>query len=456
MLLVLSVCSAEPLLFLYAGLILFYVFHVCWRVNETKHLLVNLLLYWAVVAILIPYADLVGEPLDSLYVYGKADIKDASWLGLTALGAYLAGIQISIFQVKPIETEQLIELFKRYNGSKIILAYVVVSIISVLVNRAILFIPGGQLLLAVTYLKWVLLTLLIAHTLIVDSNRMFVFILVAIEILLSFSGFWAAFKDYILVAIGAYFLLLPKLSFKSYFLIFFTLLFTFFISVIWTFSKGEYRRYLTGGERTQIIVQQDLMSNLRKFMEIASEDFSPKNFKASFSSGLENLIHRVSYVEFLALSIKQVPAHIPHEDGTLLQNSFEHILKPRFLFPEKKAIFDSELTSKYTGIQFAGADLGTSFSLGTVAEAYVDFGRYYMFIPILFFGLWIGWLYRYFIVNAYNMVWGMCYAAPMFQFAWSFPVPTSKFLGWSITYFIGFWFLNKFLIKYLDKFLLNK
>jgi hypothetical protein len=147
---------------------------------------------------------------------------------------------------------------------------------------------------------------------------------------------------------------------------------------------------------------------------------------------------------------------MPYEEGALLKSSFEHVLKPRFLFPNKKAIFDSELTSKYTGIQFAGAELGTSFSLGTVAEAFVDFGRYYMFIPILFFGLWIGWLYRYFIVNAYNMVWGMCYAAPMFQFAWSFPVPTSKFLGWSITYFIGFWFLNKFLIKYLDKFLLNK
>jgi hypothetical protein len=455
-LLVLSVSSAEPLLFLYAGIMLFYVINVCWRVNETKHLLVNLLLYWAVVAILIPYSDLVGQPLNSLYVYGKADIKLASWLGLTALGFYLVGIQLSVFQVKAVETDQLIELFKRYNGSKIILAYVVVSVISVLVNSAILFIPGGQLLLSVSYLKWVLLTLLIAHTLIVDSNRVAVFMLVTVEILLSFSGFWAAFKDYILVVIGAYFLLMPRLTFRSYLLIGLTLLFTLFISVIWTFSKGEYRTYLTGGERTQIIVQQDQLSNLRKFMEIVSEDFSPKNFQSSFALGLENLIHRVSYVEFLALSIKQVPSQIPHEEGELIKNSFEHVLKPRFLFPDKKAIFDSELTSKYTGIQFAGAELGTSFSLGTVAEAYVDFGRYYMFVPILFFGWWIGWLYRYFIVNAYNMVWGMCYAAPIFQFAWSFPVPTSKFLGWSITYFIGFWFLNKFLIKYLDRFLLNK
>jgi hypothetical protein len=79
-----------------------------------------------------------------------------------------------------------------------------------------------------------------------------------------------------------------------------------------------------------------------------------------------------------------------------------------------------------------------------------------MFIPIFFFGLWIGWMYKYFIVNGYNIIWGMCYSAPIFQFAWSFPVPTAKFFGWSVTYFIGFWFLNKYIIKYLDKWLLKK
>jgi len=198
------------------------------------------------------------------------------------------------------------------------------------------------------------------------------------------------------------------------------------------------------------------LSNLFKFIAIVQEDFSPENFSSSFSAGLESLIHRLSYVEFLALAMKQVPEYIPHEEGNLLKNALEHVLKPRFLFPDKKPIYDSELTSKYTGIQFAGAEQGTSFSLGTVAESYVDFGRVYMFIPILLFGFWIGWLYRYFIVNGYNIIWGMCYSAPIFQFAWSFPVPTTKFLGWSITYFIGFWFLNKYLIKHLDNFLLKK
>ena len=456
MLFLLAVFSSEPFLFLYAGILLLYVQHVCWRINETKHLFVNLLLYWSVVAVLIPYADIVNKPLQQLYVYGKSDIVLASWIGLTALAVYLTGIQAAIFRVKTIDISLLMNLLNRYSGRKIMLVYIIVSLLSVLFNSTIIFIPGGQLLLSVTYMKWVLLTLLIAHTLVDDSSRLIVLILVVLEILLSFSGFWAAFKDYILVVIGAYFLFTPKFSFKTVFLVLSILIVTLFTSVVWTYSKGEYRKYLTGGERTQIIVQEDQLSNLFKFIAIVKEDFSPENFRSSFSAGLESLIHRISYVEFFALAMKQVPEYIPHEEGNLLKNAFEHVLKPRFLFPDKKPIYDSELTSKYTGIQFAGAEQGTSFSLGTVAESYVDFGRVYMFIPILLFGFWLGWLYRFFIVNGYNIIWGMCYSAPIFQFAWSFPVPTTKFLGWSITYFIGFWFFNKYLIKHLDNFLLKK
>jgi hypothetical protein len=155
------------------------------------------------------------------------------------------------------------------------------------------------------------------------------------------------------------------------------------------------------------------------------------------------------------MTLNQVPVFLPHENGRLLQNAIEHIIKPRILFPDKKPIYDSELTSKYTGRKFTGAEEGASFSLGTVAESYVDFGPVYMFIPIFVFGLWIGWMYKFFIVNGYNIIWGLCYSAPIFQFAWSFPVPTSKFLGWSITYFVTFWFINKFLIKYLDHWLLK-
>ena len=452
----LSILSKEPLLFFYAGALLLYILKTFWRVNETKYLLVNLLLYWAVVAILIPYAELVNRPLSELTRYGKSDLRLASWVGLFALTFYLFGIQLITRKVKSVQLESLYTILDKYDGKRIIILYIIVSIFSATLNSSIINIPGGQLFLAISYLKWVLLTFLIIYTILIDNNRSLVILLVLLEVLLSFSGFWAAFKDYVLVALGAYLIFSPKLSFKTYILLSVVFAFSLFLSVIWTFSKGEYRQYLTGGERTQLIVKQDNLDNIQKFYEIVQRDFSSEKFNDNFLIGLENLVYRVSYVEFLALTMKQVPTYLHHENGNLLINAVEHILKPRILFPDKKPIYDSELTSKYTGVQFSGADQGTSFSLGTVAESYVDFGKYYMFIPIFFFGLWIGWMYKYFIVNGYNIIWGMCYSAPIFQFAWSFPVPTSKFFGWSVTYFIGFWFLNKYIIKHLDNWLLKK
>jgi hypothetical protein len=451
-----SFLSKESLLFFFAGALLLYILKTFWRANESKHLLVNLLLYWSVVSILIPYSELTNKSLNDLTRYGISDLNLASWLGLFALTFYLVGIRFMTAKIKSVNQDTLYNILHRYNSKKLILLYILISLLSALLNSSIIHIPGGQLLLAISYLKWVLLTLLIVQTLVVETNRNLVIVLVCIEILLSFSGFWAAFKDYILVALGAYLMFSPRLSLKTYFLLSFVFLAFLFLSVVWTYSKGEYRKYLTGGERTQLIVEQDNLTNIQKFYEIAQRDFSSENFKENFLIGLENLVYRVSYVEFLALTIKQVPTYLPHENGNLFINAIEHILKPRILFPEKKPIYDSELTSKYTGVQFAGAEQGTSFSLGTVAESYVDFGKYYMFVPIIFFGLWIGWMYKYFIVNGYNIIWGMCYSAPIFQFAWSFPVPTSKFFGWSVTYFIGFWFLNKYIIKHIDNWLLKK
>ncbi len=455
-LVLLSILSEEPLLFFYGGALLLYILKIFWRSNEPKHLLVNLLLYWVVVAILIPYADLTNQPLNDLVRYGKSDIRLASWIGLFALTAYIIGIHIQTKSVKRVDAGSLFTLLSSYDNNRVLLLYIIVSLLSAALNSFIIHIPGGQLLLAISYLKWVLLTFLMIHTLVVSNNKGLVLLLIIAEVLLSFSGFWAAFKDYVIVALGAYLIFSPKLNLKTYFLLFVVFVFSIFLAVIWTFSKAEYRNYLTGGERSQVIVKQDNLVNINKFYEIVQNNFSSENFSQNFLIGLDNLVYRVSYVEFLAMTMKQVPTYLPHEDGGLLINAVEHVIKPRILFPDKKIIFDSELTSKYTGVQFAGAEQGASFSLGTVAESYIDFGKYYMFIPIIFFGLWLGWMYKYFIVNGYNIIWGMCYSAPIFQFAWSFPVPTSKFFGWSITYFIGFWFLNKYIIKYLDKWLQKK
>lgn len=448
--------SPDPLLMLVSGFILMMTLKLMWRENEPKNLLVNLVLNWMVVAILLPYGGIFQKPLSELSVYKSDTIVYATWLAVLSQLFYLVGIYLPIRKLVVTKMERLKVILSRYDGKKLFTSYVIYSFFTAILTPILLSISGGQMLMGLVYFKWVFLTFLIIHTSVIPSNTKYVLLFVLIEILLSFSGFWASFKDYILVALGAFFTLNRKISPKAIFATLLTVSITFFIFVVWSASKGRYRTYLTGGERTQLVVQTDQFKNISTLWNIVSDDFSAENFSENFERGRDALVYRISSVEYFALAIKQVPIFLPHENGQLLKDALEHVLKPRILFPDKKMIYDSDLTSKYTGVTFAGRDEGVSFSLGYVSEAYVDFGPVYMFIPIFFFGLLFGWMYKTLMLNGYNIVWGICYSAPLFQYLWMFPVPGTKLMGWSITYFVNFYLINRYLVKYLDRWLLLK
>jgi hypothetical protein len=409
-----------------------------------------------VVSILLPYGAIFQKPLIELSIYKSDTLLYATWLAVFSQVFYLLGIYLPIRNLVVTQMGKLQLVLSRYDGKKLFTAYFAYSFFTAILTPLLLGVSGGQMLMGLVYFKWVFLTFLIIHTSIIPSNAKYVILFVIFEILLSFSGFWASFKDYILVAIGAFFTLNRKISARAFIATLMTVMVTFFIFVVWSASKGKYRAFLTGGERSQNVVQTNQLNNIVVLWDIVSNDFSSENFSASFERGRDALVYRISYVEYFALALKQVPTFLPHENGQILQDAIEHVIKPRILFPDKKAIYDSDLTSKYTGISFAGKDEGVSFSLGAVAESFIDFGPVNMFLPIFFFGLLFGLMYKTLLLKGYNIVWGICYSAPLFQYAWMFPVPGTKLLGWSITYFVNFYLINRYLVKYLDTWLLRK
>ena len=72
---------------------------------------------------------------------------------------------------------------------------------------------------------------------------------------------------------------------------------------------------------------------------------------------------------------------------------------PRILFPNKSAVNDSTLTNHYTGLEMAGYQQGTSISMGYMADAYIDFGPFLMFVLIAALGLFLGYFYRWLLVR---------------------------------------------------------
>jgi hypothetical protein len=449
--------SPDPFSMAYAGLLFLLVMKLMWRSNEPKHLFIGLLMYWFVVALLLPYGAFFKIPLSDLSEYGKSNtLVLANFLALTSLLFFMIGIYLPLKNIFILNLKSVESYLVRYDGKKLFIVYVIFSVSSNFFLKYMLSASAGQLLIALVNFKWVLLTFLITHTLLFSANQKYVIILVAVEFFLSFSGFWSNFKDYLIVALGSFLMLNRTIKIKNFIFIFISVLIGYFFLVFWSFSKGEYRRYLTGGERSQVVLKNDTFENLGVLFKIFQRDFLSDNFAENFADGSQRLLYRISYIDYFSLTLSRVPTFMPHENGKLTQEAFQHIFKPRLFFPDKKIIDDSEITSKYTGKSFSGINEGASFSLGLVPECYIDFGLYLMFIPVFIYGIWIGLMYKFFLVKGYNIIWGLCYTAPMYNFLTCYGIPSTKFLGWSLTYFFGIWFINKYLVAFLDRWMLKK
>jgi len=170
--------------------------------------------------------------------------------------------------------------------------------------------------------------------------------------------------------------------------------------------KMDYRDYLSGYTGAQIVVRpwEDRVEYLAdRVTSIDSYDIA---------KGMEKLANRISYVEYFGYAIRYVPHYKPHENGKLLWEAVEHVIKPRLFFPNKKALEDDTVkTARYTGIQFHSVRY-TSIGLGYFAEAYIDYGKIGMFVPIFFVGVMWGLIYRFFTTRL-PLVYGSALAIPV-------------------------------------------
>jgi hypothetical protein len=209
---------------------------------------------------------------------------------------------------------------------------------------------------------------------------------VLIEVALGFTGFFSGFKTIFLV-LGSAFLtvaLVYRAAIVKLALVFVPLL--LILGSVWTVVKPAYRSMLNEGSQTQAVLlsmedRVDALSSLSG--QIGTDDLG---------SGLVALAVRLSYVDYLARVMGQVPDVRPHEGGALWAEAFAHVAAPRFLFPDKPALAsDSERTMLYTGLKLGSESLGTSISIGYVGDSYIDFG----FLGALLIPFVLGLLYAY-------------------------------------------------------------
>ncbi len=165
------------------------------------------------------------------------------------------------------------------------------------------------------------------------------------------------------------------------------------MSLWWTAVKTDFREFATGSSDSQN-VKTDFSSRigyLGNKTTAGGIDWDGASYA---------LLLRLSYVDIFG-SVIGVQSVSP-EQGYFRQwqDAIEHVTKPRFLFPGKAALSDTEVFIRLArGNASEAFRSGTSISVGFVAENYVDMGFPTMLAGVFVIGAMVAAVLRYFLTR---------------------------------------------------------
>ena len=438
--------SEQPVLIIFSLLSLYLSYRLFWRRYEPKVIFFGVFQSWLSITIKIFYSDIAGVKYEDLS--SSVNIMQTTYVSLIGFCVFCLGLWFAIRNLH-LSNEKMNDLFNDpVNFKRLLIVYGVVAILNTTLKSFVFFIPGlAQLFSGLLQMKLGFLFLLLFYAFKTRKNLWLVFAIIIAEIVLSLFSYFSSFKDIIITAIVIIVLFPTRLSARESVLAVLLSIGFLYSIFIWQSVKGDYRKFLSAGERSQSVVvsQEDALKKL--------QELSGRSGKVSNDDVLYQTIDRISYIEFFSQSTENVPSRIPYENGRLWMENIMHVLQPRIFFPDKEAIDDSKMVNKYATRKVAGAKQGASFSLGFMAESYIDFGPFLMFIPIFLVGWLLGFIYKNIITQSINYLWGFTMVSSLWININCNGTPGTKILGWILMYYIAFLFFRYLLMKPLDKYI---
>ncbi len=306
----------------------------------------------------------------------------------------------------------------------------------------------AQILTTISTLKWIFFSWYAFSILYSKENKALLIVITVLEFLMGTVAYFSAFKGVIYILIITLLTFVTHVNLRHLFRVFLTVTLLFFMGLIWTAVKGEYRNFLNKGQSIQSVMVTKTDAYEKLSDQVASLD------SKRLENSLDDILYRLQYIFHFAKAMDRVPAAVPHEHGKLWWQNLTFNLMPRLLFPNKPIYEATPKTIKYTGIFYAGYDKGTSFSLGYFAESYVDFGPVFMFLPLVLLALLITLLFKTLMIQSHlNLflrfsVINVCF----FEFI-LFEADGTYVLGRILMSFLVFIFLGKTLFPRLQKWL---
>jgi len=382
--------SLSPLLFgpnpgltIVGGLVATVLPWLLWRRGEAPTLLWICFYQWVQAFVPVVQAGLQGVTVAASM--GGQEFEEAVLFSLLGVLFFSLGAACLSRIVSPAAGRDLPAGLAALSPSRLFVAWIALALPVEFVNQFLWGSGLSQLVQPLFSTHVAAMVLLFQYALATGHGRGFAYVLIAVEIMMGFVGYFGGFK------LVLYTLLLAALTFTAIrpqvwaqgVLI---AILAAGLGNFWGATKNEYRRFLAGesGEASQEI-RVSLAERLG-YMSRALQDMTWDRYVDAFGSTLD----RIGYVTYFGHCLSNVPASVPHADGRLWKEALMHVLMPRILFPNKQVFNDSDRTNEFTGLQVADATQGTSIGLGYVGESYVDFGVPAMFIPIFLFGAAVG------------------------------------------------------------------
>jgi hypothetical protein len=394
LLLPIAIVGPNTALALYACFVLGLGTTFLWRPGEPPILLLIFLYQWVQAAVGLFYGNLLGLPISALSDYaGRQEM--AVFLMLTGLLV----LALTIHFAAGASIRGLFPRAQTFVAARPLRFWLWLFIWAWIFSAVCGSLAGAsgdlrQVLLTFANIKWAAFILLTLATFAIP-NRSKTGWLAAFGFLfaLSIGGFFSSFKEVFLYALIG--MVASKVRFNVRVLLPVAILASvmIFFGVVWTAIKGEYRAFVNEGSGQQVVLV-NYPAQVAEIVHLVSQ-LNEQDLPAA----ADGMVRRLTYFQFFAVVLDRVPNVLPYAGGQIWGDALLRPFMPRLLFPNKSAVNDSELTNQYTGLGVASYLQGTSISMGYMAEAYIDFGPIFMFLPIAGLGLFLGGFYRRLLIQ---------------------------------------------------------
>lgn len=414
------------LLTLLGGMTLIVIIKMLWKQYSPPVLVFFMGLQWLQVFATIIYADFNQKSIDSLF--GSRDTQTLFILTFMHLFIMALVLNSFVFSNKNVEatSQRLSAAASKINLVNVIIGYVFITALwPILIMATIRNATLNQLVMSLGIFKTFFSALMLFVLLVGETrHKTLIVVILLLDFTLSFASFFSDFRIIILMTAAVYLTVNPYIKAKSLIVIVPLLLLFFFIFSIWSYVKGDYRKFLNQGQ-----ANQQVSVNTQDALDYILNRFTEAD-KQIVSDGAVIMLSRLQYMERYSEVYMRVPRFVPHADGKELNTSLSFLLLPRFLNPNKGIKDASVKTSHYTGRAFSGLNRGTSISMGYFCDLYIDYGLYLMCIPLIviavMFGLLYNWLHN---LKGYNIVFVFALLISVFLRMGNFESDIVFFLG---------------------------